>query len=896
MVGTARPRRVSWPRWLLLGLALPWPAPEVATSGASAAHPGSQSALHSLAESGAATEPQGRQQKPRSKAKAKKPKAPPKAKPKAKPAAKPGAKAPAAPAVPRTPKPLPIFDGPVPPLIPERDALSLAAAPAGADRAPEAVTWVRQPASAHAEIDGEGLAFRWQVELRQGHPLRSLFVEEGGLRLELLENAYLSPDTGELTLDQVQVEGDQIAAAYSDGTQVTWRPVGRSLEIELSGPPLRAVSLGGLPAAAPGSVRLGTLQVPYADHTAVGVVRLRDGGVRYVSAYFDPSVTQSTVLQTRSPGARGEQQELYYSQFADYLPGTDGEARPLRERLWITWSDRLLDVLPVHRRPAAPFRAASADYYYLDYNHTPFADAARDLRLAQASGLRDLHVWMRHWQRDGYDTGYPTQVLPPREEWGGHEGLLEVRAAAGEAGWPFALHHNWVFNTELLPEGSMLAYDGEPLSQSAESSAGQYLRSGLARDLAPEIEGLFHELYRTRGSYSDSITAVYPPVDMDARLEGWGLLQSTVADWSAVLDTLREVHGPPLCGEGSLGFGNLLWPGRVDVLTGEPGLTAEQVSIETLGRYVPVVPHYLLERLHPIVTHAGVSFPPRFLYPDQDYGDGSYAPSDRDQMIALGDLYAAAGYTWWYPRTEVGDLVRDWWATAATRRFLGAPERRVEAIHYEDGFGRWVELEGILAQGRPLTIGHVRLRVRWTDGTLVYGNLTPQPWAVSGAQGQSAVLAPYGRWVLAPELDSGHLIEGSAFEFARTADSLWLDGRGRAVQRFGLATDGAVAVRFGPLGLEVFPCPDYVFGWGPAAEVRTRVPTSYVELAPEVLGRSLAAGPLEIRFRGYDPERRKVAELAVEPLEWDGRSPLRFERARWEALGASAFELRPRAP
>ncbi|WP_145067508.1 hypothetical protein [Engelhardtia mirabilis] len=740
-------------------------------------------------------------------------------------------------------------------------------------------------------VDDREAAFRWRVRPQGGTPLAVLTIEDEGAAVEPLFNAIIDPGEDKRQVDRVEQVRDAILVTYEKGLQIRWRAQGRSMEVEVSGGFAKDVSLGGLRSLLPAGATAQVLQVPYHDNGSVAVVRLVDGRIRFLSAWFDPVLSGASQIKIRDPNTRGLDGELYYSQHARYWPSTVGEYRPLRERIWITWSDQLLDVLPSQRRPPSPARDWTGQRFYLDYNLTPFDEAAHALRLLNACGLRDLVIWMRHWQRDGYDVGYPTQVMPPNAEWGGMEGMADVRRAAGEAGWDFGVGHNWVFNDERMPNASALNWDGsdEPFY----GGSGVRLKPSVAVKLAPLIETQFHRAFDTVGTYSDSITATFPTVDLDATNPDWGSLRAAIESWGEVLDILRRVHGAPVAGEGSLKMGNLHWAGVVDVITGMPGMVSETGSTKTLGKYVPIVPDYRLRRLHPLFVHAGLGNPAIFHFPDRDFSEGRYEPTDRDLVMTVGTVYGLAGYYWWWARTQPGDVVRDWWSTAATRAHLTSPGMVLDQVRYVDSRERLVPLEGYLAQGRVPRVGDTRLIVTWVDGTRVWANLTSQPWTVDVGGGRRVTLPGNGRLLISDEIESGLVLAGGKeVEYARTPTSLWVDGRGGRVKFEGVEVAGAVALRFETPGLlELIPCPDYVVGFDEQRRDRV-VSTSLVRLDPKLVSELLGDGALDVRARGLHPDDGRLRGLGPVDLEREADGGLVIGKTLWTEAGATALMLR----
>lgn len=655
------------------------------------------------------------------------------------------------------------------------------------------------------EFSDRALDFRWRVEPVDGRFLDFITIQDEGTTVRPLGGGALFPDDGHAAILRERVVGRRLVLEYSNDVEIEIEAFGCALRVDVRGGPSagRILELG---AAVPerGVDEIVALPVPYADHAAVACVNGTDGGVRFLGAFLDPSWGNASLYASYTPGEPAPGRGVRYAQRAKYFENTEGDSRDLRERLWLVWSDRLLDVLPAMDREPSPGRAESGDKFYVGMHVRPFADTRASLAELAGLGVEDAHVTVHHWQRLGYDRGYPDDVMPPREEWGGLEGLLAVRELVREAGWEFSLHHNWVFNGTRISGASMLDSAGAPATV---AGGGHFLKSGVARELVDEIEGEMHDAFDTEGVFTDSLTAILPRVDQDARVEGHGLIRTVLEDWAFVLERLRAIHGAPVMGEGGLGFGGLLWAGMVDVVEGQIAMHAPDARPLVHGERQPVVPHFVLARRNPLDVRMGVAGFPKYINPGGDWGASPLVARDRDHMLAVATLYGAASYHWWYQFSRPGDAARDFWSTFDVARVLTRPDRTPVEILYEDDRGRLISLERYLALGGSPWPGSARVRVADDAGGYVWANVTPEPWEVDLPGGRRATLAPWGRYVVAGGVEAGLVQQGDLVtSFVDAPERAWLDGRGWFVERDGLGTDGGVGVRRLPGGrARLFP-------------------------------------------------------------------------------------------
>ncbi len=748
---------------------------------------------------------------------------------------------------------------------------------------------------ARVDVNEDDFEFRWTLEPAEGRRLNWIQIEEDDAVVAPFANSWFTPGEGQFQVKRASLRGGAFEVIGSDDVELRITPHGRSLEIELSGPPVAdaVLYLGGLKALS-GFEGLEIVQVPFFDVGHVGVLRQADGSVRYVSAWTDPGVSQGSPAEILEAGKVGSEREQAYSQRVAYSTSSEGETRPLRERIWVTYSDRLLDVLPSMAGDPAPLREDAARWFYLDLHLFPFDQADLALRQMHALGLHDVYVLMREWQRDGYDEGYPTSVLPPRAEWGGSEGLAQVSARAAEYGWLFGLHHNWIFNTEELEGATMLDGSG---GLSTRRGGAQYLKPAFAAALVEDIEGAFHEQFDTTGTFSDSITAIVPPLDFDADEPDWGLFGHQWLTRAGILDELREIHGGPVTTEGSFGFGNLLWSGEVEVINGYVGMTTQAEAKSSLGLAVPAIPHFGLHSVSPKLLHMGVGQPPRYLFPTKRRITLAYGPEERDHLNSASLLHATAPFFWWIGLTRASEAARDYHSIAEPSRLLAQAGRSTLDVVYFDAAGAERTLEEMLARGATLLPGEVRLRVRHglADGRemSLWVNLTPEVFALELADGREVAVGPYGHFLQAEGLEAGAVRQGgSTLEYCDGAEGLFVDGRGTAVSNGGLSTDGGAHVqRSGAGRARLTVLPEYAIA-RTAGESETLVAATFVELAPELLEELLGSTPERIEFAAY-PLRAAADLPALEPLgvTLEPNGALRIDAAVWESRGAYALEL-----
>jgi hypothetical protein len=689
-----------------------------------------------------------------------------------------------------------------------------------------------------ARVGSGKSAFTWVANPQPANYFDMVVIESGKAVIAPMHGSTVEGMGETPIVVSTRVEGGSLVVTFKDGVSTRLTAIGKSLKMEVSRSPgprrgMASIDLGGV-RGIKGVKSTSAFRVPYFDISSVATVRIDREVPHFLTAWFDSGFTNASTLVAQHTGDIGPDGELRYSGMARYLSSDRGQRRTVQERVWITWSSEITDVLPSMSRPALEDRASLSDHYYLSYSCTPFSDATANINTLAGLGVKNLHVWMKHWQKDGFDTGYPNDVMPPRRQWGGLDGILELREATGAAGYALGFHHNWMFNSEKLPGKSMLTGMGKPLTV---KGGGAYLKTSAALELLDEVENEIHDTFQTQGTYTDSLAASLPNVDLDSSTEGWGLLRTSLADLTEVLQRLSGIHGAPIASEGSLGGGNVTWAGLAHVMPGAMHITSSPKGRDKSGKNVEVIPHFALGRIHEISIRAGIGQPTRFFMPSRPSMLQSYAVEDRDLYQTLTALYGNAGFYWWYGSTRPGTCARDWWSGMALFHELSQPGREVLDIMYVDDRGReytfseWVQKDG------SLKIGDVRLHLTWKGGDELWANVSDQVW---NPKGRSEAIAPYGHLAHAGAVTSSLLSTKTGIvETLESPTRRFLDGRGVLSTGLGITTDGAVGLeRIAKMeggGWQVFPIPVYTLGV-PGKGSESIVELSVVNLDESIVG------------------------------------------------------------
>ena len=764
------------------------------------------------------------------------------------------------------------------------DQVSRGLVPVAAGMPASTSAFVDRGATFEATVTSTDGTFKWIVNKAPKHPFALVAIEDAGNLIEPMHGAILADDG---KIDSVppkvvlmQASGQRLIVEYASGLRLELAPKGRALLIDAAQKTGKRTqgqldfSQGGVKGNAP-SARV--LCVPYMDIAGVVALRLADQTMRYLTTWLDPAQSNATLILGHKPGMAAPGGEVHYGQLARYKPSTEGERLPLVERIWISWTQTLAAAMPSMERSAAPGVERAADLFFVSISEPDFPAATEAVQAIAAQGVaqgRDalgLQIIMHQWQHDGYDTGYPNAVMPPNPKWGGLEGLLEMRAATAQAGYPFGVHHNWMFNSVRLPGESMLDSDGSPVTS---DQGGHYLKPRKAVELVDEVEGEMHTVLKTSGVYSDSMGASLPRADSDAKNPDWGRIAPALDKLGRVVASLRAIHGAPITSEGSLGFGHVIWSGMFDAFPGQVFWQTEPTALEQSGRFADVVPDFAWGRLHRISVREGVGPPLRYVTPAGTLTPG-YKAADRDLQQTMASVFGATGFHWWFRLSVPGDVARDWWSAAPLREALADPARPAPSFAYLDAKNQPHTLNAWLAKGRSLAVGDVHLRVSWPNGDRILANLTEQPWTIDGQ-----TLAPMGSVAEIGSIKASILAtQTGVIERLIAEDYVYLDARGTRQSSFGLTTDGAVGARRADRAWHVYPLREYTLNL-PTLDTPERVEWTELTLGAEFTGGA-----------GFTVEWFDAAGRAI-LTETKTGAPWRVTREQMQQLDAASFRVR----
>ena len=367
----------------------------------------------------------------------------------------------------------------------------------------------------------------------------------------------------------------------------------------------------------------------------------------YTSFFFDWEVTNAS--ESYPKNATYSATSKHYAQGVLYHQKTNGIMNRLKEKIYLTFSPNIEDVLPNIPNPVSPYLSASANRIVWDYwesfgklTKAPY----RHLDSLWNNGIRNIWLLIHVWQRMGYDNQLPDitpATLYNDPNFGGQDSLISIINNVKGKGYLVGLHENYFDIDDNSPTysndgGSQIIVaknsGGNPLKNGTRSwgagywlikpsKAAHYIRANYNGDLWSHF-GL--KDYPTNSSFLDIHSSVDPSkaVDYEATELNAALIRQPLSLYRALGDTLRNIHQGPVSGEGR---NHLLYLGYFD------DVEAQINSGDTLhfGFRSPLLVDFDLRKLHPKALVHGVGYYQRF-YASSDYGQNWNTLSREDVM------------------------------------------------------------------------------------------------------------------------------------------------------------------------------------------------------------------------------------------------------------------------
>jgi hypothetical protein len=437
--------------------------------------------------------------------------------------------------------------------------------------------------------------------------------------------------------------GEEIAYTY------TFRMQGRTLVIDVETDSSVENATGFYLDRCENAVGAKAVRIPYL--TLLSVLYTNN---LFTTLYFDWERTNASRLVALD--GNYSPTSVRFAQNALYRPRSNGKRNRLRERIYLTVSANLDDVLPNIPNPVSKFRNESASRIVWDYWHR--IDATQNLKndmiRMNSAGVKSLWLLAHDWQPKGYDNEYPAVLLESGEN-PTDAALRDVYTLAAASGYRFGLHENYADlhenSRDFKPEEAGVDVSGNPVTlfrsswQTPEYPSGhsvfllkpsQILK--FSNKYSPEI----HNRYQTSSSFLDVHSSANPSefVDYDASQKEAGKFITTLKQYRTLFAQLQKHHKGPVSGEGRHHF---LYLGYIDDVEAQINTGSDSI----FGYRAPLLVDFDLRKLRPKAIVHGVGYYQRFFAPESY--DQLWKRFSRDSVLSYIATELAYGHAGFIP-------------------------------------------------------------------------------------------------------------------------------------------------------------------------------------------------------------------------------------------------------
>jgi len=469
-----------------------------------------------------------------------------------------------------------------------------------------------------------------------------------------------------------------------------------------------------------------------------------------------------------------------YNHGLRYIPKTNGERNPVQEKLFITISPDVQEVLPTIDNPKSPMRSMMANRLWMIEGSPDYKYLKHQVNELRALGLEKVAVRYHEgfWRDEGESYTFRTETAPGR---GGNEAVKELVKYVKDKDWLVGLYSNYTdfspVNENWNPDWVKRGPRGEwEVSWSRCYSPKPMIALEQERKFAPII----HQQFGTNHSYCDVHTAVSPisRVDYDYRVPGAATFRRTYECYGLILMNEKQAYHGPVYSEGNYHW---WYAGLVDGNYGNANPKLNKTAI---------FPDFQLLKIHPLEMDGG-----------NVYAQGA-------EYLAYTLAYGHIGIL----NGENSERIKRYAMLQALQEYYSMVP--IKSINYFDEGKFYNSSEAIIKD----LIEAPKLALEYESGLKVYVNFSTDNWKLESME-NNYVLPKFG-FLAVHERDS--IISFSGFlngsdnriDFIIAKNYFYIDSYGNKINMADFSCDGKVLIKKEKFGWEIIPATDFkTFGF-----------------------------------------------------------------------------------
>jgi hypothetical protein len=583
-------------------------------------------------------------------------------------------------------------------------------------------------------------------------------------------------------LISARLEQNQALAEYDDGTTLRLQLWNQSLVVDVWHPSGRVIAFDlGRSSATRDAFPFGVPFITFGWHEPKILFSRPGGQPVFSSLWLDWYRSNGSEFY----GVDGaETNRTRINGGVRYRECTDQRRNPVYERLFITVSARLEEVLPVVPNPVGLHAAAATDRLWQEsWGPEHYEKQMERSRVLRAYGIEKL-IQCNHeitWRDRGESFTLRRKAAPKR---GGDEALKRYVRHQKSLGWLAGLYSNY---TDFSPVNEY--WDPDFVQRLPDQDWRQgwprcyALKPLRAVEKDAELAPYLKQTFQSTSAYTDVHTAVAPWTynDYDARCPGAGAFSQTFYAYGELLRHDSRAYAAPIFSEGTYHW---LYAGLAD---GNYALVYNGRSMAN----EPLLPVFDLLQIHPKECDIGMGWTEQFCGGIPEWN----APKNIDHSIDRFLLTTLAyGHIGWLVEEEHG------WNRTARSYFMLQPIQARYGLKAPTQMRYWtgkelVDVSTAVAQKLPWT--RRQLRIDYPGGLKLWVNdHHAETWSVE--EGPNHWTLPPAGWAAATEDGAVTSFSGlsgtNRVDYLRGPEFVYLDGRGQWFDAPEAGASGSLAI------------------------------------------------------------------------------------------------------
>ncbi len=460
----------------------------------------------------------------------------------------------------------------------------------------------------------------------------------------------------------------------------------------------------------------------------------------FLTSYIDKVLSNGT---TKSPSnfAYKDSEEAQTGIITRYESNSEGTVNTLRERLYVTVSDSMLDCVYLTSAKKSQYRDELTDrVIFEEWGGTTYSSVnlisqryALYSRLAESYSMDKIYYIDHVWQRDGYDISLPAHY-PVSSIYGNQEEMIAlINKLKNGYKWKTALHEDYWF---MQPSDTNQYWKEAGVeNRLVQDSEGKYkvgwtTGTGLSSWAIKPSDMIYYsnlestkikENYKTNGVFVD-VSAAWSPnylnlITLDAKSKTSRSLAQAVEETIAFFQNLKKIHRSSVASEG--------YDSNTEAYSTAYAGFVEAVERQIVdGDNARIMPDYELKYIRPLMANQGMGYHNRF---STDVSSAKVFDFDKYNTMALAYGHTGLFNNMLADVTDENYVNTYYMFQAIQSQYLDTNVSVENILYYDDNKSMSLE-EAIL---KDYNFKKAKLHIQYSNGLEIYLNFSESNWQVT---------------------------------------------------------------------------------------------------------------------------------------------------------------------